>query len=74
MQLSMIGLFSKNRYEWVIAEQACNSQGIVTVPLYDTLGADAVSYILGQTGMTTVFVEKAALKTVRCPCSHVCCV
>lgn len=60
----MIGLFSKNRYEWVITEQACNAFGIVTVPLYDTLGAEAVGFILHQAELATVFVEKSELKTV----------
>ncbi|KAJ3345165.1 Protein MICROTUBULE ORGANIZATION 1, partial [Kappamyces sp. JEL0680] len=41
-----IGLFSLNRPEWVIAEQACYMYGYVTVPLYDTLGSDAIEYIL----------------------------
>jgi long-chain acyl-CoA synthetase len=43
-----LGIFSINNAEWVIAEQACYSQGIVPISLYDTLGAEAVSYILDQ--------------------------
>lgn len=43
---SNIGLFAINRPEWVIAEHACYMYGYVTVPLYDTLGADAIEYIL----------------------------
>ena len=51
----MIGLYSKNRYEWVVAEHGAFTQNLVTVPLYDTLGAEAVAFIIDQTGMTTVF-------------------
>ncbi len=47
-QDTYIGLYSINRAEWVIAEQACNAYSIVTVPLYDTLGLEAVKYIIGQ--------------------------
>jgi long-chain acyl-CoA synthetase len=44
-----VGLFSINKPEWVIAEHACFTQGLVTVPLYDTLGPDAIKYILNLT-------------------------
>ncbi|KAI8054543.1 hypothetical protein BDF22DRAFT_742476 [Syncephalis plumigaleata] len=44
-----IGLFSINRPEWIIGEHACFRQSYTTVPLYDTLGNDAIQYIIGQT-------------------------
>lgn len=34
--------------QWVVVEQSCNSYSRVLVPLYDTLGPDAVSYIINQ--------------------------
>ena len=34
--------------QWVVVEQSCNSYSRVLVPLYDTLGSDAVSYIINQ--------------------------
>lgn len=37
-----VGLFSVNRAEWVMGEQACFMQTFITVPLYDTLGVDAI--------------------------------
>jgi long-chain acyl-CoA synthetase len=43
---SMIGFFSNNIPQWVIAEHACYMQGMITVPLYDTLGHEAVEYIV----------------------------
>jgi long-subunit acyl-CoA synthetase (AMP-forming) len=36
---------SVNRPEWVITDWACAVQGFVSVPLYDTLGADAAQYM-----------------------------
>ena len=69
VQFRLVGLYSKNRYEWVIAEQACNAYGYISVPLYDTLGADAVAFVIGQTSMATLFVEAAATKMVRRPCA-----
>ena len=34
--------------QWVVVEQSCNSFSRVLVPLYDTLGPEAVSYIVNQ--------------------------
>jgi long-chain acyl-CoA synthetase len=50
----MVGLFSKNRPEWVLAEHGCFSMSVVTVPLYDTLSSQAIYYILRKTNMTCV--------------------
>jgi long-chain acyl-CoA synthetase len=32
-----VGIFAKNRAEWVVAEQACYAQSLIPVALYDTL-------------------------------------
>jgi long-chain acyl-CoA synthetase len=53
-----IGLYSVNRVEWVLAEQGCFSQNYVTVPLYDTLGTEAIQYIVNQTEQQIVFASK----------------
>ena len=58
----MVGLFSQNRAEWVLAEQGCNSVAVTTVPLYDTLGHEAVRYIVAHTGLPTVVVSRSKLK------------
>ena len=57
--LRMIGIFSKNRYEWVTAALAGEAYQAVTVPFYDTLGPDAVMFILNQTQLKTVFAGEA---------------
>lgn len=62
--LRLVGLYSKNRYEWVVCEQACNAHAITSVPLYDTLGADAVAFVVGQTGLTTVCCSKTEVPKV----------
>lgn len=33
-----MGIYSLNRAEWFITEQACNAYSFVSIPLYDTLG------------------------------------
>ncbi|KAF3687720.1 Long-chain-fatty-acid--CoA ligase 1 [Channa argus] len=51
-----IGIFSQNRPEWTISELACYTYSMVPVPLYDTLGIEAIAYI----------IDKAAISTVIC--------
>uniref|UniRef100_A0A8D0DAB6 Long-chain-fatty-acid--CoA ligase n=1 Tax=Sander lucioperca TaxID=283035 RepID=A0A8D0DAB6_SANLU len=41
-----IGIFSQNRPEWTIGELACYTYSLVAVPLYDTLGTEAIGYII----------------------------
>ncbi len=57
-----IGIFSKNRPEWVITEQACYAQNMVVVSLYDTLGPDAVAYILNHANISTVVCSQDKIK------------
>ncbi|CAG8723922.1 5518_t:CDS:2, partial [Racocetra fulgida] len=59
----------------VIAELACNQYNFVTVPLYDTLGAEAIEFIINQTGIEfvlttvnkgrTLLYMKEALPTLK---------
>ncbi|KAJ3321380.1 Long chain acyl-CoA synthetase 7 peroxisomal [Boothiomyces sp. JEL0866] len=42
-----IGIFSINRIEWILIEQACYMYSYINVPLYDTLGDEAVNHIIG---------------------------
>ena len=51
-----IGLYSINRIEWILAEYAAFENNLATVPLYDTLGDEAMEYILEQTEMKIVVV------------------
>lgn len=60
----LVGVYSKNRYEWVVTEQACNAYKLILVPLYDTLGPEAISFIIDQTGMHTVCCSAAETKTL----------
>eukprot|EP00434_Breviolum_minutum_P028927 symbB.v1.2.025586.t1/scaffold2492.1/size77838/4 len=66
----MLGIYSKNRPEWVIAEQGCFTQSIVTVPMYDTLGADSVAYVVKQCGLKTMVCSASTLEmAVACKAS-----
>lgn len=37
-KMKLIGIYSKNRYEWFVTDWACILFGVTTVPLYETLG------------------------------------
>lgn len=52
---SSIGLYFINRPEWLIVDHACSSYSFVSVPLYDTLGPDAVKFIVNHAGVKAIF-------------------
>uniref|UniRef100_A0A672QTQ7 Long-chain-fatty-acid--CoA ligase n=1 Tax=Sinocyclocheilus grahami TaxID=75366 RepID=A0A672QTQ7_SINGR len=54
-----IGVFAQNRPEWIISELACYTYSMVVVPLYDTLGPDAIRYIINTAEISTVICDKA---------------
>ena len=49
-----IGIQSKNRKEWVMQHIANFHMGVTTVGLYDTLGDEALKYVINQTELTTI--------------------
>ncbi|OMJ75611.1 hypothetical protein SteCoe_25201 [Stentor coeruleus] len=55
---SFVGIYSKNRYEWLVADFACISQNIVSVPLYDVQQAETIEHIVGQTQMKVIFCSE----------------
>uniref|UniRef100_A0AC11BRE2 Acyl-CoA synthetase long chain family member 1 n=1 Tax=Ovis aries TaxID=9940 RepID=A0AC11BRE2_SHEEP len=44
--------------QWVIIEQGCFTYSMVIVPLYDTLGTEAITYIINKAELSLVFVDK----------------
>uniref|UniRef100_A0AAR2L0M8 Arachidonate--CoA ligase n=1 Tax=Pygocentrus nattereri TaxID=42514 RepID=A0AAR2L0M8_PYGNA len=58
-----VGIFAQNRAEWTIAELACYTFSMAVVPLYDTLGLEAIVHILKLAEISLVICdqeEKAA--------------
>jgi len=60
-----IGIWGKNRREWVISDLAAHGIGATVITLYDTLGDDTVEYILDQTKLTTLVVEETKFKILE---------
>ncbi|XP_055280631.1 long-chain-fatty-acid--CoA ligase 5 isoform X3 [Moschus berezovskii] len=56
-QESFVGIFAQNRPEWVISEFACYTYSMVAVPLYDTLGAEAVIYVVNKADIAAVICD-----------------
>ncbi len=50
-----VGVYSVNRPEWVIADQAMHAYSLVNVALYDTLGANALEFIINHAEINVVF-------------------
>lgn len=67
-----LGIYAANRMEWMLTQMAGFSQNLVCVPLYDTLGENAVKYEITHAELKCVVVEQAKLANVaavakQCP-------
>uniref|UniRef100_A0A8C8E0W7 Long-chain-fatty-acid--CoA ligase n=1 Tax=Oryzias sinensis TaxID=183150 RepID=A0A8C8E0W7_9TELE len=57
-----IGIFGQNKPEWVISELACYTYSMAVVPLYDTLGTEAMVHIIN--------LGKKNLKRLKSECTE----
>lgn len=60
-QHQAIGIYSVNCTAWVMMAEACNAYSVVSVPLYDTLGPDAVKYVRSP---SLLWEHKTSLKSM----------
>ncbi|KAJ4798145.1 Long-Chain Acyl-CoA Synthetase [Rhynchospora pubera] len=52
------GIYGANSPEWIMTMEACNAHGIYCVPLYDSLGANAIEFIINHAELQIVFAEE----------------
>jgi len=52
-----VAILSENRPEWAIADYACLTAGLTDVPIYPTLPAEQIPYILNDSGAVALFVS-----------------
>ena len=52
-----VALLSENRPEWPIVDFACQCYGAVLVPIFPTMVAEQVTYLLKDSGATVAFVS-----------------
>uniref|UniRef100_A0A5B6Z3F2 Long-chain-fatty-acid--CoA ligase n=1 Tax=Davidia involucrata TaxID=16924 RepID=A0A5B6Z3F2_DAVIN len=58
------GIYGVNCPEWIMSMEACNAHGLYCVPLYDTLGAGAVEFVICHAEVTIAFVEEKKIPEV----------
>jgi long-chain acyl-CoA synthetase len=51
------GVYGANCPEWMTAMQACNRMTVYCIPLYDSLGENAIEYIVDHSEASIVFVQ-----------------
>lgn len=52
-----LAILSENRPEWALADWGCLTGGLTDVPIYPTLPAEQLPYILNDSGATAIFVS-----------------
>ncbi|CDW87746.1 long-chain-fatty-acid--ligase 5 [Stylonychia lemnae] len=52
-----LGIHSRNREEWAVMDLACLRSGITIVPFFDSLGKDALAFVVNQTELQTMCIE-----------------
>ena len=57
-KMRFMGIYSRNREEWIIGSFGCQMDSITIVTLYDTLGMKSIEFILNQTEMTDIIAEE----------------
>lgn len=66
-KLSMVGIFAKNREEWVTLDIANMLYNFCMIPLYDVFGIQAIEYCLDHSGMQVCFCgAKEAETLLKC--------
>ncbi|XP_073286784.1 probable CoA ligase CCL6 [Primulina huaijiensis] len=58
------GIYGANCPEWIMSMEACISHAITYVPLYDSLGANAVEYIINHAEVSIAFVHETKLPAI----------
>jgi long-chain acyl-CoA synthetase len=54
-----VAILSENRPEWAMADYACLTAALTDVPIYPTLPAEQIAYVLGDSGAVAIFVSDA---------------
>jgi long-chain acyl-CoA synthetase len=54
-----VAIITENRPEWAVVDYGCLCSGVIDVPIYATLPANQITYILNDCGARMVFVSTA---------------
>ena len=61
---NFVGIYAKNRPEWVLCDLASASLNGTTIAFYDTLGPQAIEFVINQTELTTICCAGASLSKI----------
>jgi long-chain acyl-CoA synthetase len=64
IDMKFLGIFSRNREEWIITDAACFYLAATVVTLYDTLGEDSTSFIIEQTQLLSIVLQASNVSTI----------
>jgi long-chain acyl-CoA synthetase len=53
----VVGIMSNNRPEWNFVDYGCQLAGMVSVPIYPTIGSEDLRYILNHCQAKTIFIS-----------------
>ncbi|GAM20428.1 hypothetical protein SAMD00019534_036030 [Acytostelium subglobosum LB1] len=62
---SRIGVFSRNRIEWLITQYACYLQNNIIVSFYETLGVDSLAFVSKHAEIELAFCSKETLSKMK---------
>ncbi|PHT42111.1 Long chain acyl-CoA synthetase 4 [Capsicum baccatum] len=57
-------IYGVNCPEWIMAMEGCNSQAISYVPLYDSLGANAMEFIINHAEVSIAFAQESKIPAI----------
>lgn len=69
-KLKFVGIQGKNSVEWILTDIANICYGYTTMPLYDTLGEEAVAHMFEQTELETLFLTTELLNDILIKREH----
>ena len=59
-----LGIYSKNRIEWIESFLGSHANSVTIVTIYDTLGDQAMEFIFQQTELETILIEACCLHKI----------
>lgn len=62
-RIRFVGIHGKNSVDWILLDIANLCYGLTSMPLYDTLGEEAVDHMLVETEVSTIFMTPEHIKS-----------
>ena len=61
---NFLGIYAKNRPEWVLCDLASTAINGTSIAFYDTLGPQAIEFVINQTQLSTICCAGASLSKI----------